>query len=178
MKIVLPVQDNLSCLSSSFCHSSFLSNSSPLSSTPMVLLVGPSRVLRPGPLGLSRNRTFRFWARRGLSSTCQVHLALPNSLWSISSTRGRRSGLISPRAPTFWSGSVLCHQNWNVTKTEMSPKLKYHQNWIVTKKKCHQNINVTQIEMSQNWKSPKLNCHQNWNVTKSEMFSSLKMFSK
>ena len=26
-------------------------------------------------------------------------------------------------------------QNWNVTKTEMSPKIKYHQNWNVTKTK-------------------------------------------
>jgi hypothetical protein len=41
---------------------------------------------------------------------------------------------------TFWS-----HQNWNVIKTEMLPKLKCHQNW-----------NVTRTEMS-----PKLKCHQN-----------------
>ena len=46
--------------------------------------------------------------------------------------------------------------NWNVTKTEMSPKLKCHQNWNVTKtemlpklkchkiKKCHKNLNLNQ----------------------------------
>ena len=42
------------------------------------------------------------------------------------------------------------YQNWNVTKTDMSPKLKCHQIW-----------NVTKTEVS-----PKLNCHQNWSFIK------------
>ena len=58
------------------------------------------------------------------------------------------------------------HQNWNATKPEMSPKLKYTLNWNVTKTemslklKCHQNQNITRTEMS-----PKLICHPNINVT-------------
>ena len=51
-----------------------------------------------------------------------------------------------------WTGLVckfsefdLCHHNWNVTKTEMLPKLKCQRNW-----------NVTKTEMS-----PKLKSHQN-----------------
>ena len=36
-----------------------------------------------------------------------------------------------------------CHQNWNVTKTEMFPKLKYHHNWNLPKRKYHQTWNVT-----------------------------------
>ena len=65
---------------------------------------------------------------------------------------------------------MKCHQNWNVTKTEMSPKLKCHQKWNVTKSemspkiKCHPNWNVTKTEMS-----PKLKCHQKWNITNTEM---------
>ena len=68
-----------------------------------------------------------------------------------------------------------CHQNWNVTKPEMSPKLKCHQNWNVTKietspkLKCHQNWNDAKTEMS-----PKLKFHQNWTVTKTEMSPKLK----
>ena len=38
---------------------------------------------------------------------------------------------------------LKCHQNLNVTKTEMSPKLK-----------CYQKLNVTITEMLQNRKDP------------------------
>ena len=38
---------------------------------------------------------------------------------------------------------IKCHQNWNVTKTEMSPKLK-----CLTKLKYHKNWNITRTEMS------------------------------
>ena len=31
------------------------------------------------------------------------------------------------------SPKLDCHQNWNVTKTEMSPKRMFHQKLIVTK---------------------------------------------
>ena len=60
-------------------------------------------------------------------------------------------------------------QNWNVTKAEMSPQLKFNQK-----------INVTKPEMS-----PKMKCnqkrivtrtksHQNWNVSKTYMSPKLK----
>ena len=55
------------------------------------------------------------------------------------------------------STKLKSHQNWNITKTEMLPKLKCHRT------KCHQNWNVTKTKMS-----PKLKCHQNWNITKTE----------
>ena len=61
--------------------------------------------------------------------------------------------------------------NWNITKTEMSPKLKCYQNRNVIELKCHKNWNVTKNEMS-----PKLKCLQNWNVTKTEMSSKLKFY--
>ena len=48
------------------------------------------------------------------------------------------------------SPKLICHQNWNVTESEMSPKLKFHQRWIVTK---------TEV-------SSKLKYYQDWNVTK------------
>ena len=48
------------------------------------------------------------------------------------------------------SQKLICHQNWNVTKTEILLRLKFHQNWIVTK---------TEVSL-------KLKCYQNWNVTK------------
>ena len=44
-------------------------------------------------------------------------------------------------------------KNGNVTKTDMSSKLK-----------CFQNSNITKIDMS-----PRLKCHKNRSVTKSEM---------
>ena len=50
-------------------------------------------------------------------------------------------------------------QNWNVTKTKMSPKLKSHQRW-----------NVIKTEMS-----PKLKCYQNWNITKSKNVIKIEM---
>ena len=62
------------------------------------------------------------------------------------------------------SQKLICHQNWNITKTEMSPKLIGHQKWNVTNLKCHQNWSFTNSELSQ-----KLKCHQNWNVIKTEM---------
>ena len=54
------------------------------------------------------------------------------------------------------------HKNWNITKTEMSLKLKYHQNWNVAK---------TEI-------SPNLKCYQNWNVTITEMLQNQKVSLK
>ena len=75
------------------------------------------------------------------------------------------------------SPKLKCHQNKNVTKTDMSSKLKYYQNWNVTKtdmsprQKCHQNWIVTKTEMS-----AKLKCHQNWNVMKTEMLPKLKCY--
>ena len=68
----------------------------------------------------------------------------------------------------------ICHQNWNVTKTEMSLNIKCHKNWNGTKNemlpklKYHENLNVTKTKIS-----PKLICHQDWNVTKSEMSPNL-----
>ena len=76
---------------------------------------------------------------------------------------------------TEMSPKLKCHQNWNVAKNELPPKLKCHLKWNVTKTemspklKCHQNLNVTKTEMS-----PKLKCHQNWNVKKTEMSPRLK----
>ena len=43
---------------------------------------------------------------------------------------------------------LKCHQNWNVTKTEMSPKLIRHLNQIVTKTEVSQKTEI----------SPKLKC--------------------
>ena len=60
---------------------------------------------------------------------------------------------------------LQCQPNWNVTKTEKSPKLKYHSN----KKKINKTKTLTQIEIS-----PKIYGHQNWNVTKIKI-SSLKL---
>ena len=62
------------------------------------------------------------------------------------------------------SQKLIRHQNWNITKSEMSP------NWYVTKTemsanlKCHQNWSFNKTELS-----PKLKSHNNWNVTKTEM---------
>ena len=41
------------------------------------------------------------------------------------------------------SPKLKCHQNWNVTKTEMSSKLKYHKNRNITKTKRSKNWNIT-----------------------------------
>ena len=49
------------------------------------------------------------------------------------------------------------HPNWNVTKTEMSQKLK-----------CHEKTDV----------APKLKCYQSWNFTLSKMLQNLKISSK
>ena len=73
--------------------------------------------------------------------------------------------------------TVKCQQQKKfVTKTEMSPKLKWlscHQNWNVQKK-----WNVNKTEMSQQLfclqSLPKLICHKNWNVIKNEMSPKLK----
>ena len=58
------------------------------------------------------------------------------------------------------SSKLKYSQNWNVTKTYMSPKLISHQNW-----------NVTKSEMS-----PKLKILQNWIVSKTEVSSKLKCY--
>ena len=58
-------------------------------------------------------------------------------------------------------------KKWNVTKTDMSTRQKCHQNWIVTK-----------TEMSETEMSPKLKCYENWNVTKTEMLTNIIMSSK
>ena len=52
---------------------------------------------------------------------------------------------------------LIFHQNWNVTKTEMSLKLKYHQKFC-------QKLDITKTELA-----PKHKCHQNWNVPTTEM---------
>ena len=59
-----------------------------------------------------------------------------------------------------WNVTKKYDQNGNLTKTDMSPKLKCHQIW-----------NVTKTEVS-----PKLNCHQNWSVIKTEMLPKLKCY--
>ena len=61
---------------------------------------------------------------------------------------------------------LKCHQNWNIIKTKISPKLKGQTTEISPKPKWHPKWNVIKTEMSQ-----KLKCHQNWNVTKTEMSS-------
>ena len=70
---------------------------------------------------------------------------------------------------TKMSPKLKCHYNWNVIKTEMSPK-KNHPNW-----------NITKTEMSLKLKCQKLKCHeklmwhQNWNVTKTRKFTLTEM---
>ena len=61
------------------------------------------------------------------------------------------------------SPKLICLLNWNVTETEMSPKLKY------SKLKCHENLNVTKTQVS-----PKLKNHLKWNITKTKMSLKLK----
>ena len=56
---------------------------------------------------------------------------------------------------TEMSPKPKCHPNWNVTKTEMSPKLKYYQ-----KLQCHQNWNVTKTEILLKKMQPQLKCHK------------------
>ena len=62
---------------------------------------------------------------------------------------------------------IKCHQKCSVTETEMLPKLKCHLHWIVATAEMsltvirHQIWNVTKTAIS-----PKLKYHQNWNVTK------------
>ena len=60
------------------------------------------------------------------------------------------------------SPKLKCHQNWNVTKTKMSLKLKFYKKFIVTKAKI----------------LSKILCHQCWNVHKTEMLPNIKMSSK
>ena len=84
-------------------------------------------------------------------------------------------------------------KNGNVTKTDMSSKLKYYQNLNVTKtytstkQKCHKKWNVIKTEMSQNWNVPQLKCpttemspklkfHQFWIVTNTEISLKLKRY--
>ena len=63
------------------------------------------------------------------------------------------------------SPKLKCHQNWNLSK------LKCHQ--LI----CHRNLNVTKTEMSPELKyHQKLKCYLNWNVTKSK--KTLKFKSK
>ena len=57
------------------------------------------------------------------------------------------------------SQKLICQQDKNVTKIELSPKLKCQENW-----------NVTKTEML--WK---LKCYQNQNVTKTEMLPNIIM---
>ena len=123
-------------------------------------------------------------------SGCLQHWAVTNVTVAFEDSQVTRPDQTSPgqtRPDQNWnvtktemSPKLKCHQNWNVTKTVMSPKLKCPQNWKVTKTemsqtemspklKCHQNLNVTKTEMS-----PKLKCNQNWNVTKTEMSTKLK----
>ena len=67
--------------------------------------------------------------------------------------------------PKIWLGlspkqkcpQLKCHKNCNVTRTEMSLKLKIHQN-------MSEHLKFYQTEMS-----TKLKYHQNWNFTKTEM---------
>ena len=68
---------------------------------------------------------------------------------------------------------LKCHQNWNVTKIERSPKLKCQKTEMSQQLKCHQNWNVAKTEMS-----PKLKCYQNWNVTITKILHNLKMSLK
>ena len=56
------------------------------------------------------------------------------------------------------SPKLMCHENSNITETEISPKLKY------PKLKCHQNLNITKTQMS-----PKLKYHLELNVTKTKI---------
>ena len=53
---------------------------------------------------------------------------------------------------------------------QMSPKPKYHQNKNVIKGKCHQNTNVSKTPMSPKIKmSSKPKCHQNSNVIRMQL---------
>ena len=59
------------------------------------------------------------------------------------------------------SPNLKCHQNQNVTKTQLSPKRKCHQKknfikLVYQKLKCHKNSNVTKRQLSL-----KRKCHQN-----------------
>ena len=59
-------------------------------------------------------------------------------------------------------------QNFDATKTEMSPILKCHKNWKVTNTEISPKLK----------KSPKLKIHQKFKVTKTEMSSKLKCHKK
>ena len=62
------------------------------------------------------------------------------------------------------TASYSSHQNWNATKPEMSPKLKYTLNWNVTKTEMS-----LKLKCPQNKISPELKCHQSWYATQIEM---------
>ena len=65
-------------------------------------------------------------------------------------------------------------KNWNVTKTEVSLKLKWHWNWNVTKTE-----KAPKLKYQQNYEmSLQLKCHQNWNVTKTKNFTKTEMSLK
>ena len=64
---------------------------------------------------------------------------------------------------------LKCHQNWDVTNTELLPKLNCHQKWNVPKTEISPKWNVTITEMS-----PVLKCHEKWKCTKTEKSPELK----
>ena len=59
------------------------------------------------------------------------------------------------------SSKLKCYQNWNVTKPEMSPKIKIHQELMMTKNRI----------------SSKLKCQLKGNVTKTEMLPNIIIMS-
>ena len=69
---------------------------------------------------------------------------------------------------------MKCYQNWNVTKTEMSPETEMsHKTEISQKLKFHLNWNITETKIL-----PKLKFHLKWLVTKTKMSPKLKCHQK
>ena len=71
---------------------------------------------------------------------------------------------------------LICHKHWNISRTELSPKLKRQQKLSVTKPEMSPKLNCHETELSPKTeissklgRSPKLKCNQNWNVTKTLM---------
>ena len=67
--------------------------------------------------------------------------------WVIGSNKYIRI-FIRQRKMTFATHWHKCHQNKNVTKTQIIPKRKCHQKQMSPKGQCHQNANVTKTQIS------------------------------
>ena len=93
-------------------------------------------------------------------------------LWTPFLTKGSECDVVM-------SPQLKCHQNWNVTKTEMPPNIKYHQklngtkNDMAPKREMSPKLNVARTEMFS-----KLKCYQEWNITRNEITPNLEFHLK